>query len=724
MKKISFFAISALTALMLMPSMRVFGQSRLQMSFVDANGTPVRMIEATLGEDVVEPTLVLQPADAAVRVTYSSSDPTVARVDMMTGEVTPLKVGITAIQAQSGQTAEYFSAQATYNLQVVEQETPPIVEPTCPEAHFYLNGGRSDTLELQVGESVSMPMLMSSAGSILSGRTSINDPSVVTLSEDNMLHALAEGYTALWVSTVSTEGGQVLTCDYMLALIVEAAAPQKQSPNLSWSDTVVYAELGASCGAPVLRNPHNVPMNKIESQNPNVAEISEDGLILTIKGVGDALIFAESFETADYYAQSISYTVHVSTTGLKVKGILITSWNAHDVLGDSSCSVTYDMDSRTLHLNSWNIDGTGLTGLDAMIEDDNTERPLTIRLLGANSISNIPVCIKAEHVPVVVMGNSMRDTWDLSASQIAVNTQYFKIHECSVNADAPMAAIVLPMELGVSKNSHLMATSTGLAIQCKTLVMAEGQEGVAILTPDVRFEAYKGFMTSDNQMAKTVEIGKVPVVAPADEVTTIDFTATDPEGNESIVFSASADDTYNEETGQLELVTALTDEVVEQALEDLVPGSSAWIDLLPGSLVFDIPAGSGKVQVQCVTTAGYSLQVKLEGQAVVSIDQTNFGWAEVTYDVPTPIHVVIYLHAIPLPGSAPARITTRMEDVITAGAYIQAVKIVPADAPTAIDLIDSSSLQGGDRGRLILHDGHILIIHGGKTYTVTGAKVQ
>ena len=719
MKKISFFAV--LMAWILMPSMHLFGQNRLTMSFVDANGRTVRQMEATIGEDFTEPTLMIQPADAQVRVQYSSANERVATVDMMSGEVTLLSAGSTTIIAQSGQTAEYYGAQAQYSLIVnAAQDTTPVIEPTCPDAYFFVNGAQVTSLTVKVGESVSVPMLMSAAGSLLSGRVSIQNTSLAMVSADNMIHGLAQGTTQLFVSTVSTIEGSVLTCDYSLTLVVEAAAPQKQSPELSWSDTVVYAELGVPVTAPVLSNPHSVPMNKIESQNPNVAEISEDGSTLTIKGVGQAMIFAESFETSQYYAQSVSYMVYVSTIGLKVKGINVTSANAADVLGDGSYNVTFEKESRTLHLNSWNIDGTGLTGLNAMIEDEGTERPLTIRLHGLNAISNIPVCIKAEQVPVVVMGNSMRDTWNLSASQIAVNTRYFKIHECSVNAEAPMAAIVLPYELGVSKNSHLLATSTGLAIQCQTLVMAEGEEGVAILTPGVKFVPGQGFTTADKKMAKEVEIGKVPVVAPADEVTTIDFTATDPEGNESIVFSASANDAYNEQTGQLELATSLTDEVVAQALDSLVPGSSAWIDLLPGSLVFDIPAGQGKVRVQCLTLAGYTLQVKMEGQAVVSIAQTALGWAEVTYNVPAPIHVVIYLHAQSA-ASAPARIATRMEDAVSAGAYIQAVEIVPADAPTAIDHVNQKQ---ENINRKFIQNGQIYILRGNHLYTTDGIQVR
>lgn len=45
-------------------------------------------------------------------------------------------------------------------------------------------------------------------------------------------------------------------------------------------------------------------------------------------------------------------------------------------------------------------------------------------------------------------------------------------------------------------------------------------------------------------------------------------------------------------------------------------------------------------------------------------------------------------------------------------------------APQGIDQIESSSLQGGDRGRLILLNGQILILRGEKTYTLQGQEVK
>lgn len=45
-------------------------------------------------------------------------------------------------------------------------------------------------------------------------------------------------------------------------------------------------------------------------------------------------------------------------------------------------------------------------------------------------------------------------------------------------------------------------------------------------------------------------------------------------------------------------------------------------------------------------------------------------------------------------------------------------------APQGIDQIESSSLQGGDRGRLILLNGQIYILRGEKTYTLQGQEVK
>jgi len=117
MKEISTLFCMALMALM-MPISAYGQQSRVLLSFQDAAGGTVTQATATLGEDFTEPTLVIEPANAGVRVTYSSSNPSIATVNMMSGEVTLVAAGTTNIIAQSGQTEQYLSGRASYQLTV------------------------------------------------------------------------------------------------------------------------------------------------------------------------------------------------------------------------------------------------------------------------------------------------------------------------------------------------------------------------------------------------------------------------------------------------------------------------------------------------------------------------------------------------------------------------------------------------------------------------------
>ena len=81
---------------------------------------------ATIGEDFTEPTLTTTPAN--LTVTYSSSDQTVATIDVATGEVTPVAAGTTVITATFAGNNSYNSGSASYTLTVSEATTPdPVV---------------------------------------------------------------------------------------------------------------------------------------------------------------------------------------------------------------------------------------------------------------------------------------------------------------------------------------------------------------------------------------------------------------------------------------------------------------------------------------------------------------------------------------------------------------------------------------------------------------------
>lgn len=727
-----------LAAVLCWPAVHVFGQTSISLAFVDAEGNTIRQAEATIGEDFIEPRLVITPAEAAVRVVYSSTNPNVAEVNMMSGEVTLLTAGNTTIMAQSGQTEEYYSARAAYQLTVNDRETPPSPEPTCPEAYFYSNGARLESLTLHVGDAVDVPMLLASTGGILSGgRITVDNTDIAIVTADNLIRGLVEGQTILHATFAITNDGNVLTCDYSLPIIVAPGAPQKEKPELAFDPQEVSIELGDDVVVPTIVNPHNIAFTSANSKwytawDSKVAQVDEATGEVTILGIGDEIISFEFTGNDEYEAQIIGYNLHVTTMGLAVGGVIVNEKNKDDVFGDKG-SITYDPITHTLTMTNAVVDGAGINLAPARIKAAKADQqiqaailyvddaPLTIVLIGGNAIVNAEAGILSNYAPVVMMSpEGAYGSARISASTVGVKTEALKLYKCNVTAFGGAAGVAVNV-LGVATGANLVAQGQGLAIQANDLIMAEDHEGegIAILTEGVTFEKGKGFF-KDGKVATFVEIGKVAIPVPDDEVTTIDFTQVDPEGNESVVFSADVNNTYNEETGQLEITTALTDDVVADALESLIPGSSAWVEALPGSIVFDIPAGEGEILVQCLTLPGYVLKLKMEGEAAVTIEQTSFGWAKVNYNVLSPVHVVIYLHASGS-SSAPARIAASQKDTEpSVGAYIQALQIKPKDAPQGFENI----VVNGDQTMKVLFDGHIYILRGGKAYTVQGAEVK
>ncbi len=739
MRKFTHLLGLALVALLLLPQ-SIMAEQRVTMYFVDGSGNRVRQVTATIGEEFIEPTLVVEPANTGGRVVYESTDYNVANVDMMSGDVTLGTTGRATITATFGGTEEYGVNSASYQL-IVEaaQDTTPVVPPTptCPEARWNLPA--DNVLTLHVGDIVSVPELMGGAGSLLYlSMKYIDNIRVAELTESDMIWARGVG-TTTFTGTVLQGGadgsGQTLQCDYTFNIVVEAAAPQLADPELSFDAAEVNVELGAQFVAPNLLNPHNIEFTAMNSKwytnwDSKIASVNEmTGAVTLLGGVGKETITFEFTGNDTYKGGIASYVINVTTSGLVVGGVLVNNGNAGDVLNDGS--IVWDPITHTLTMTNAAISGASinLTGTTTQVINaaiyyaDNY--PLTVVLNGGNAIANTDAGIYTENAPVVMRGGKDGGSIRISASTVGVKAEAFKIYRCYVTTYGNAAGVAVN-ELAVATGGNLVAQG-GIAAQANSLVLAEDNdgEGIAILTAGVVFKKGTGFVNvTDGKQAAFVEIGKVVVVPTTTEVTTIDFTQTDPEGDETVIFSTSVYDTYNEETGQLEISTSLTDEQVATAMETLIPGSSEWIGMLPGSLVFDIPAGEGTVRIQCMTLPGYTLQVKMEGKAAVSLTQVSLGWAEVSYNVVEPIHVVIYLHVAS--GSAPARIAANMEDTDpTVGAYIQAVKIAPKNAPdpnptTAIEIIEANQ---GENGKILMN-GQLFIIREGRVFTATGAQVK
>lgn len=543
------------------------------------------------------------------------------------------------------------------------------------------------------------------------------NPKVAAVDEKTgQVTLLAGGSTKIYAAIDETE-------EHFSAQGYYTVYVMKQDPKLSFSQTEVNGEVGAPFTPPTLVNTYEVPISKWSSNNPKVAMVNETTGEVTLMAPGDATITCEVFETETHIASSASYLVHVTSIGLIVRGIYVTTQNCNDVLGDGQKKVTFDQKTRTLNLNEWVFDASVMSAefrKDVIVDEAGPE--LTINLAGDCSITNAQRCVVADKGAVVFLSETKTGTLALTANDgddaRAIQALEVKFHECDVTATGVVVAMKLAQGLTVTSSAHVYAEATGekgFAIQCSEFV--KGDENVGILTPGVQYdESVHQFFSDEAKkvQAKVVEIGKVLVTVPDDEETSIEFNVTDASDHSAVVFSTSANDSYNEETGQLEISTALTDEQVAAALETLIPGSSAWVSMLPGSLTFDIPAGKGSILVNCMTLPGYTLNIMIEGQGTVSITQASLGWAKVTYDIVEPTHVVIYLHASS--SYAPARRAQEM-----AGAFISAVKIIPENAPDAIDVVKAAKSLGDGK---YLQNGQLYIVRDGRVYNAQGIEVK
>lgn len=638
---------------------------------------------------------------------WELSNPSVATIN--SGNIYPVSYGTTKVHVSWPGDDNWIGASVDFNLTV-----------EAPKQNIYINFPQTQITGF-VGESMSAQPNVSM---YTIDRWYSENPQVASVDETTgEVQFNSVGTTRIFAEMNETAEHYKATGYYTVTV-------QKRKADLSFEGIAAdgmaaYAELGVPFTPPTLINPHNLPISGWNSSVPSVAEVNSNGEV-TINGVGSTYITCAFSGNDAYEAGTAGYQLIVSTIGIQVLGISVTGLNADDVLGDGQKKVTFDTQTRTLNLNGWVIDAAGLdVAMSGVIVDTNNKGgSLKINLTGDCSIINANRCIVTGGGLLLISdGNagSLTLTANKEMASNAIIASDVKIHECSVSATASSYAVLANNEVSLSKNSRLYAESTtekGSAIHC---VGFSKDDGIDILTPGVHFAEKLGFFTDENNKveAQIVEIGKKPIVVAEDEETVIEFTTEDPEGNESVVFSATANDTFNEETGQLEISTSLTDEQVTTALETLIPGSSAWCAMLPGSLTFDVPAGKGEIQVECLTLPGYTLKLLIEGKGSVSLTQSEtFGWAKVSYDVAAPTHVVIYLHA----ESSSARgfgASNRAPEA--AGAYIKAVKIVPEGVvPTSIDTVKSENTVDGK----YLINGRLHIIHNGRTYGVTGIEIK
>ena len=137
---------------------------------------------ATIGEDFTEPTLTTSPAN--LTVTYSSSEQTVATIDVATGEVTPVAAGTTVITATFAGNNSYNSGSASYTLTVSEATTP---DPVVGSGTYALV---TDASTLAAGDKILIAYVKDNSRYVLSTTQNSNNRAAttdVTLNADGTL---------------------------------------------------------------------------------------------------------------------------------------------------------------------------------------------------------------------------------------------------------------------------------------------------------------------------------------------------------------------------------------------------------------------------------------------------------------------------------------------------------------------------------------------------------
>ena len=499
----------------------------------------------------------------------------------------------------------------------------------------------------------------------------------------------------------------------------------KAQPHISFTPDVIRLEKNVDTFTPPVMNK---PADLTETysttyqwytSNDNVASVNAQTGAITLNGeTGTATITYVFKGDVRYLAENARYYITVTTSGITVAGTYVTSANNGDIFGDGSVIYRFEEASgdKYLELNAPEFDANG----GMFIQSD-----VFLKILVKQNckIKNAVKAISCSSA-VFIWCEHRKDTIQVEASHTAISAQEAKIHDCYLFAEGGQYGIDAGNAITVSAGGYIFATGATEAIKARNFVKGEGGiGGIQIMNRNVEFVPFNGkddygFFGPGSGKATFVELGKVPLPLPSDEVTNIDFSTENPDENLNVVFSGSEDDTFNESEKQIEIHTVTLPATVDGANEAHMTCSGDWLKLLPGVLVFDLPAGKGETEIECEVEAGKQLVVIIEGKGQVVFTSIEGGKAKVEYDLAEQAHVIVYVSE-DTSSPAPKRIRNAKKNA-TPAATIKSIKITPKSVATGIDTVEKAN---GEWTK-VLHDRHIFIIRDGKTYTVTGQEVK
>lgn len=649
-------------------------------------------------------------------ITYASSNPDVAEIDANTGAVTVKgSIGETTISATWGGNANWKDTTVSYKLVAKKQAVM-----------YFSPGMATDT----VGNVRQLNLVINSPGVQVDAYESSNTE-VATVDNEGKVTMQHFGNVTIDAVFNGNDEYHAYRCRFHLTV-------SKRKPHIAFAQTSVKMDShDVTPALPALVKPDDMSddQNKYTWRSTNTSVIYIDtytGEFSIERETGYAQI--QCFFAGDdkYLPDTARCDVQVTTTGITIMGHYVKLTDT-DIFGDGSVVYTQTIEGPALELNQEVFDANGGTFIQAT---------QMVRLLVKCNcrIKNATTAIQSTSA-VFIWCQNRKDSITISASQAAISAGHVKVHDCYLFASGNAYGLNTTGGISVSAGGYIFAQGGTEAIRARDFVKGENAiGGVNVLTKGVSFvsavdaaDHFGGFYTDypNNVKAKYVEIGKVPLPIANDAVTSISFVEEEdnPYDNLKVVFAESEADKFNEADKQIEMASQLTDDQVNQALVDHEPCSSEWKKELPGTLIFDVPEGEGKVQIECQTADDYELAVKVVGEegTTTIVQEEADGSAEVNYDVEEQTHVIVYLRErseAPEQGHAPARVRTKLNDA-PKPATIKAITITPKGTPTAIDQTPFLSGEGrGEASRIILRDGMLLIEREGKTYTITGARLR
>ncbi len=453
------------------------------------------------------------------------------------------------------------------------------------------------------------------------------------------------------------------------------------------------------------------------SSDERVATVDEYGRVLGVKE-GETTIRVSYPGNDDFLPGKASIKVIVAgKEHLVILNTKVTDSNCNDIFGDGKAS--YNPKTTTLTLSNLEADADG----NDFIRFEQEVPYFNININGKCAITNTRYGIASPgYCNMLITGGELT----LSGSMNQIEAYDLILDKTNVTLTSSYGhgkpALLAMRRLVVRTGTHVLAKSTklpdaedemgGLAIA--TLYPDFG-DYIDILTPHVHYFQdltrinWPGtYYTDDdnNEWAREVELGKTAGRLSDVEPTRIDFT--DEESN-AVIFSSTAEDWYDPKSDVLVLTSTVTDEQVNDALANLVPGSASWMRALPGSLALYLPAGKGKLSVECQTFKGFTLNIKIKGEEVIRVNQTAMGQFIVDYDLTTVTIVEIYLTASG-ESPAPARIATSAQDADAAGAYIKSITVTPTIEACSDD---RQGTCGDNLNWLLTCDGKLVITGSG-----------